>query len=406
MIRYYLNKCVFYTLSGSNIVDDLKNLYGTSIDERKIDYNFDIHSIDSNKINFLVINWWRNLPDFYNSNLNENQFAPGYNFSNNLFVFLKKLIDKDFYFIIDNVMEAETFITPELIYFFEKIKKIGISENKLLWVDNNSVAFNGEPTKIKNFKINRLHFPHFFVSTIFNLSDSNNKKFKIEKDFLILNRRLNLGKFRLLKILANDNLLENSIYSILSFAPGLDEFYNENPKLFELVQIPNDVAKLEDIIKDDEFLYRLNTDVFFKTKINIVSETFMDFEYTDYKNKKERYNDIIHITEKTWKPIYLGVPFVIAASNNHLKTIKEFGFKTFDSIIDESYDTETNTMVRLKKVVESAKTLSKKYKTKEVLEITKFNRNLFKDLNHKREIVEKYFLNNLKSLTNKEFKLI
>ena len=46
----------------------------------------------------------------------------------------------------------------------------------------------------------------------------------------------------------------------------------------------------------------------------------------------------IHITEKTWKSIITFQPFIVIGSQNHLKKLREWGFKTFEPFIDETYD--------------------------------------------------------------------
>ena len=43
-------------------------------------------------------------------------------------------------------------------------------------------------------------------------------------------------------------------------------------------------------------------------------------------------------TEKTGKPLLAKRLFVVFAAQHHLKHLRDFGFKTFDGIIDESYD--------------------------------------------------------------------
>lgn len=45
-----------------------------------------------------------------------------------------------------------------------------------------------------------------------------------------------------------------------------------------------------------------------------------------------------HFTEKVAKPIVGRRPFVVFAGQNYLKNLRKLGFKTFDKIIDESYD--------------------------------------------------------------------
>jgi hypothetical protein len=49
-----------------------------------------------------------------------------------------------------------------------------------------------------------------------------------------------------------------------------------------------------------------------------------------------------HMTEKTFKAIALEMPFVLVASAGSLAYLREYGFRTFAGIFDESYDTETD----------------------------------------------------------------
>lgn len=58
-----------------------------------------------------------------------------------------------------------------------------------------------------------------------------------------------------------------------------------------------------------------------------------------------------HITEKTFKAIALEMPFVLVAPAGSLEYLKEYGFKTFNSVFDESYDQETDDVKRIEKVV-------------------------------------------------------
>jgi len=64
-----------------------------------------------------------------------------------------------------------------------------------------------------------------------------------------------------------------------------------------------------------------------------------------------------HLTEKTFKAIALEMPFVLMATAGSLAYLREYGFQTFAGIFDESYDTETNDIVRIEKVVALLKQL-------------------------------------------------
>jgi hypothetical protein len=50
------------------------------------------------------------------------------------------------------------------------------------------------------------------------------------------------------------------------------------------------------------------------------------------------YYDKLHLTEKIFKPIVSKQPFMLLAAPGNLAYLRSYGFKTFDGIIDESYD--------------------------------------------------------------------
>jgi len=54
-----------------------------------------------------------------------------------------------------------------------------------------------------------------------------------------------------------------------------------------------------------------------------------------------------HLTEKTFKPIALGMPFVLVGTQGSLEYLRSYGFKTFGDIWDESYDTIADPHLRV-----------------------------------------------------------
>jgi hypothetical protein len=64
-----------------------------------------------------------------------------------------------------------------------------------------------------------------------------------------------------------------------------------------------------------------------------------------------------HLTEKTFKPICLGMPFVLVSTVGSLEYLRSYGFKTFGSLWDESYDLETDDNKRLIKIADLLKHL-------------------------------------------------
>lgn len=78
--------------------------------------------------------------------------------------------------------------------------------------------------------------------------------------------------------------------------------------------------------------------------IHIVAETI----FNDSK---------IHLTEKVFKPMVMSQPFVLYAGPGSLSYLRDYGFKTFDGIWDESYDQETDHRSRFLKITELVKKL-------------------------------------------------
>ena len=64
-----------------------------------------------------------------------------------------------------------------------------------------------------------------------------------------------------------------------------------------------------------------------------------------------------HITEKTFKPIALGMPFVLVATAGSLEYLRSYGFKTFGHVWDESYDTIQSDHERIRAVAGLLRTL-------------------------------------------------
>jgi hypothetical protein len=126
------------------------------------------------------------------------------------------------------------------------------------------------------------------------------------------------------------------------------------------------------------------------TFMSIVTETLID-------------ESVLFISEKIWKPIVVGHPFMILGNVGTLKYIKDLGFKTFDRWFDESYDNELVHHKRVDIIVNEIN----KYRDKsveelrvireEMKEICTFNRNRFIEI-----IKNKYDYNEMGASNNKK----
>jgi hypothetical protein len=84
---------------------------------------------------------------------------------------------------------------------------------------------------------------------------------------------------------------------------------------------------------------QVDTEGYVKSMCNIVFETNFDNGGSG-----------AFITEKTWKCIKYGQPFVIVSAPHSLRTLRDQGYKVFDQIIDNSYDDVFDNTERWQKI--------------------------------------------------------
>jgi hypothetical protein len=84
--------------------------------------------------------------------------------------------------------------------------------------------------------------------------------------------------------------------------------------------------------------------VYQHTHYTVVAETQSDNEWSFF-------------TEKIVKPILARRLFLVAAGQYYLQNLRELGFKTFENVIDESYDREPDQTLRISMLIEQVRYL-------------------------------------------------
>jgi hypothetical protein len=208
--------------------------------------------------------------------------------------------------------------------------------------------------------------------------------------FLCLNRRLDLHRVKLLSEIYNKIQYD----SIISFdktlvTNQLSNFFEKHPELkekFELLPLKS-IADRDDIANTNGYQHE-NQNLFLESYISLVTETSF---YID--------NDFI--SEKIWKPIFQYHPFIVIGRPHMLKYVKEIGFKTFDFLIDETYDTIEDNDIRMDAIINEIDRLNKLsiYEIdviiKDNFHILKHNHQLMIDIG-KNNQVEKYLIEKIK----------
>jgi hypothetical protein len=184
--------------------------------------------------------------------------------------------------------------------------------------------------------------------------DHSDKKY----DFLYLNKQSRTHRKKLFDSLQKQSLLDNSLISFLD-AP-------HNIKLDRAYELPWVNAGNYPQYGSDQDIYEPQ---FNDCAFNLVSETNDN-------------NHDVFITEKLWKPIIAQQIFVVHGNFGYLKRLREMGFRTFDSVFDESYDQEPNPDKRIEKLVslcQHLRTVDKSKIYRETQSIRQHNRDRFYD---------------------------
>lgn len=95
------------------------------------------------------------------------------------------------------------------------------------------------------------------------------------------------------------------------------------------------VADNNDKILSDYPAYTVKTGYYnFKTNLHDLYEDFL----IDVVSEAVMYGNSFYPTEKVCRPLAFQRPFVVMASREYLKNLRNLGFKTFNNHWDESYD--------------------------------------------------------------------
>lgn len=92
----------------------------------------------------------------------------------------------------------------------------------------------------------------------------------------------------------------------------------------------------------------VNLDLF-RSRCHLVLETHFDADQSHG----------VFLTEKTFKPIKHGQPFMIAGAPGTIQELRNMGYRTFDHVIDHGYDLIPDHYDRARAFVESARRLSR-----------------------------------------------
>lgn len=197
---------------------------------------------------------------------------------------------------------------------------------------------------------------------------------EINKHFLCLNRRVKPFREEVVELIHEYNLFDKFHYSF-----GVDGESRNHP-LFKKLDgnVPHGFNPITGFEKSTFCLLITENTIEYVDRIhdiNVDSNIYLNGGL------------INHLTEKTTRALCLGMPFIMISSPYSLKTLKEHGFKTFDTFWNEDYDEIIDWEGRFEKIKKiiieisnwSLKRCNMVYK--EMIPILEHNRNRYLELN-------------------------
>lgn len=180
--------------------------------------------------------------------------------------------------------------------------------------------------------------------------------------FLMLNGRMRPHRKWMIEAMRQSNLLDKSLYtnldsgnpqhSVVSMVVnGTDYMLINEPIKYldpryevdlykDRISIDTSISNVKFHLFNDEWgeAY-IKPAPYIDTYFSIVNETVFENKYS-------------FRTEKIWKPIIMGQPWIAVANAGFYKDIRNLGFRTFDNVIDESFDLITDNQQRIERIRE------------------------------------------------------
>jgi hypothetical protein len=212
--------------------------------------------------------------------------------------------------------------------------------------------------------------------------------------FLFLNGRARPHRKYLLERLAD--LLDSAIWTNLDLGNGAIKLLDS---CYEYVDFDVDIDTADlTFVKHRLFPNNVWGDVilearpYMDTYFSLVTETVHEYPYS-------------FRTEKIWKPVAIGHPWIAVANRGFYQDMHRLGFQSFGHVIDESFDQIENNQDRLERVAEIVRDLCQQDLASflnECYNVCKYNQQHLAEL---RPQVQKEFPDRFRQFINERFNI-
>lgn len=160
-------------------------------------------------------------------------------------------------------------------------------------------------------------------------------------DFLFLNGRRRSHRTKLIQLLHENSAIQRSLWTNLDSSAVAARTLPPQYEVQRYQHLANP-ATANSYVKFDLFnnewgeIY-LEPAPYIDTYFSLVTETVFDYPYS-------------FRTEKIWKPIVMGHPWIAAANRGFYRDMHNLGFQTYGHVLDESFDKIENNQDRIQRI--------------------------------------------------------
>lgn len=297
--------------------------------------------------------------------------------------------------------EAEATLMEDAIQFVKNNGDLFYSR-KLIPVFLDPLEGNDYIAADIDYFVNTFHnsFPVYFISGDYRLKDRNNLftfvyndqwlhhvepqnepiSYSPNKTYINLNRVARYHRCMLMQKLIQSGLMQHGYNTWANTYGAYDEYARDFPHN-QIQKQKYDILDVADVSAENPTL---------RTPVDFCKETFI------YLNTETHVdNKVLFVSEKTYKPISLGMPFMSLGNPGTLDFLRSKGFVTFNNWLDESYDLDKPIEDRIDIIANNLYRFSimsdkKKVKVRQAMqEVCEHNLNLYKLLQKKNDLIEK-----------------
>jgi hypothetical protein len=285
---------------------------------------------------------------------------------------LQRVYNRTLFIVLDNGLEP---FLKSADSIYHNIVMRGIPASQIIfmssiptmidYVKQLSAQLGQEPIKVEWYSffedalndiiINRLPVP---LATL--------EKKKYRKKYINFNRRWRLHRPLMITMLKDKNLLGKGYISFgTSDFPQdnwpnrwseMQRYYFNDQEILNILDRNIDIHSMrplyldtDDLVTNRAIQTSTTDEYYLNTYFSLVTETTY--------HTKPGYDGVPFWSEKIFKCIAMKHPFIVATVPNSLQYLKQLGYKTFEGIIDESYDLEEDDGRRMIKIINETERL-------------------------------------------------